>query len=225
MAREALYQDLWMPDERLRQRTHVGGAGRAGTMRRQSTPEDADMILLNTCHIREKGRGEGVFRTRTAQEPQGGQAGPQDRRGRLRGAGGRAKRSRSPSAHGGPCRRTPELSSSLPQMADALEAGAGSVSSTPSFPKRTSFPITLPARPKPLGVDRRPFSPCRKAVTSFVLFAWCRILVGAEVSRPADRIMGRGKGSGFGRCAGDYPSRTERECLPRPRAGSWRAGP
>ena len=37
----------------------LGGKGYVHT----DTADDADMILLNTCHIREKGRGESLFRS------------------------------------------------------------------------------------------------------------------------------------------------------------------
>ena len=51
---EALRQDLWLPDERLRFRPHGGSAGAARLCPAPKRPEDADMVILNTCHIREK---------------------------------------------------------------------------------------------------------------------------------------------------------------------------
>ena len=36
-----------------------------------ATPETADMVILNTCHIREKAAGEGLFRARPPARPEG----------------------------------------------------------------------------------------------------------------------------------------------------------
>ena len=47
------YQVLRLPDERLRFPSY-GGHARARGLCRDATPEDADLIILNTCHIREK---------------------------------------------------------------------------------------------------------------------------------------------------------------------------
>ena len=48
-------------------------------------PSDADVLLLNTCSIREKAPGEGVPPARSLEEAQGeAEAGTGDRRGRLR---------------------------------------------------------------------------------------------------------------------------------------------
>jgi tRNA A37 methylthiotransferase MiaB len=48
--------------------------------------DEADMILLNTCHIREKA-GEGLFRTGAPEAAETGETRPKDRRRGLRGAG------------------------------------------------------------------------------------------------------------------------------------------
>ena len=50
---QALRQILRLPDERLRFPSYGGPAGARGLCR-DRRPEDADLIILNTCHIREK---------------------------------------------------------------------------------------------------------------------------------------------------------------------------
>ena len=50
---QALRQIVWLPDERLRLASYGGYFGAAGLCR-DAAPEDADLVILNTCHIREK---------------------------------------------------------------------------------------------------------------------------------------------------------------------------
>jgi hypothetical protein len=50
---QALRQILRLPDERLRFPSYGGPAGARGLCR-DRRPEDADLVILNTCHIREK---------------------------------------------------------------------------------------------------------------------------------------------------------------------------
>ena len=57
---EALHQDLRLPDERLRFRAHGRRAGAARLCAGRRRPSDADLVMLNTCHIREKA-AEKVF--------------------------------------------------------------------------------------------------------------------------------------------------------------------
>ena len=56
------------------------------------TPEAADLVILNTCHIREKGGGKGLFRIRPVEKTQNQEAkkwrGDVDCRRRVCGAGG-----------------------------------------------------------------------------------------------------------------------------------------
>ena len=49
-----LHQDVRLPDERLRLRAHGRSARRRTAMPRRPRIEDADLVILNTCHIREK---------------------------------------------------------------------------------------------------------------------------------------------------------------------------
>ena len=48
-----LPRDLRLPDERGRQRAHARPSRRVGATRRRAIPREADVILLNTCAIRE----------------------------------------------------------------------------------------------------------------------------------------------------------------------------
>ena len=52
----------------------LGGQGYVET----KSADDADMILLNTCHIREKGGRESLFRTGPLQGVESRQAGSED---------------------------------------------------------------------------------------------------------------------------------------------------
>ena len=51
---QAPHQVLRLPDERLRFPSHGGHAGAARVLSRPRSADDADLVILNTCHIREK---------------------------------------------------------------------------------------------------------------------------------------------------------------------------
>jgi hypothetical protein len=57
------------------------------------TPDDADIILFNTCSVREKGAGARFPRPRPGTPAEARQSRPGDRRRRLRGQPGRVRRS------------------------------------------------------------------------------------------------------------------------------------
>ena len=97
-AKKVFVKTLWVPDatstisQRMTDALAADGYGATDRI------EDADLILLNTCHIREKGGRKGLFRARPIGRPAQGRARSvgardADRRGRLRRAGRGARRS------------------------------------------------------------------------------------------------------------------------------------
>ena len=60
MTEASLHQDLWLPDERLRFGAHGRSPGAARLCRGRDGADGADLVILNTCHIREKA-AEKVF--------------------------------------------------------------------------------------------------------------------------------------------------------------------
>ena len=99
-----------------------------------ASAEDADLVILNTCHIREKARGESLFRTWQAarrQEP-GGAGGADDRRRRRlrragRGRGDHPTRARVDLVVG------PQSYHHLPQLLALPRKGRPAARSTPNF--------------------------------------------------------------------------------------------
>ena len=111
----------------------MGGEGYVTT----DTPDDADMILLNTCHIREKAAEKVYSELGRCKRLKDAKPDAQDRRRGLRRAG-RGERDHAPPADGRPRRRPAKLSP--PAGADGTGA-AGTRRSIPNFPKRTSSSI------------------------------------------------------------------------------------
>jgi hypothetical protein len=102
--------------------------------------EDADMVLLNTCHIREKA-SEKLYSDLGRLKPlKAEQARAEDRRRRLRGPG-RGRRDPAPDA-AGRSRRRPAGLSPAAQMVQA----EGPRWWTPNFPPRTSSTTCPSAR-------------------------------------------------------------------------------
>ena len=141
-----------------------------------ATPDDADLVILNTCHIREKA-AEKVYselgRLRVLKQ-EAALAGPrrQDRGGGLRRAG-RGQGDLPPRARGRSRGRTAELS---PAAARCSAAPRTARSSTPSFrPKTNSIGSRRRARPQRASAASRRSSPCRKAATSSARSASCPI--------------------------------------------------
>ena len=139
-----------------------------------ATPDDADLIILNTCHIREKA-AEKVYselgRMRVLKDGRRARRTPREgRRRRLRRAG-RRRRDHPPRARGRSRGRAAELS---PAAGDAGARRARQGSSTPSFRSRTSSAISRRrAARRSASAASRPSSPCRKAATSSAPSASC----------------------------------------------------
>ena len=151
-------------------------------------PEAADMVILNTCHIREKA-AEKLFSELGRLRGLKASAAPGRRRadhrgGRLRRPGGRrgdpaprARMSISCSA------RRPIIA--CPRWWRAPPA-APAPSSIPSFPSNRNSIICPQRRARP---GSRPSSRCRKAATSSAASASCPIPAAPEASRPAAAVL------------------------------------
>ena len=151
--------------------------------------EDADLVILNTCHIREKATersfpiSAGCALQRRASATAGGRM---MRRGRrLRGAG---RRRRDPAPRAG-CRYGVRAADLSPPAGDG---GAGRARrrrrcSTPNFPAEPKFDF-LPADP---GAPRRQRVSCRsrKAATSSAPSASCPIRAARNIRGPAAAIV------------------------------------
>ncbi len=108
----------------------LGGEGYVET----DTPDDADMVMLNTCHIREKAAEKVYSELGRYKALKAGEAGAQDRRRRLRRPG-RGRRDHRPPPMvdlvvG------PQTYHRLPEMVE--KAGQGERWSTPNFRPKTS---------------------------------------------------------------------------------------
>ena len=161
LVKKRLHQDLRLPDERLRRRAHGRRPRARGLSPRRPTMEEADLVILNTCHIREKA-AEKVY----------SELGRVRRLKRARAAGGpRRRRSRSPAASPRPragrscaARRRSTWSSGrrayhrLPELL-ARAPRRGAASSTPtSRPRTSSTTCRAPAartRARRLGLPHR----------------------------------------------------------------------
>jgi len=148
--------------------THGGHAG-PGRLVETTSVDDADLVILNTCHIREKGVGESLFRAGTLARRQGrGRApGPShEYRGR-RHASRRPRAARSSAARGrGRCGRSAKLSSSSARILLARAKSHGRALET-EFPVQDKFGFLPP--PNPQAIRARgihPSSRCRKVATS-----------------------------------------------------------
>jgi hypothetical protein len=170
MTRKLYVQILRLPDERLRFPSY-GGSARAEGYVETAAPDDADLIILNTCHIREKA-AEKVY-SRLAGAAAQGQRGEKGaaRDGRRGGCVAQAEGAEI-------IRRAPVVDLVVgPQSYHRLPicSRARTVRSRPSFRSRTSSTFLLHrARPRPAGSGRdRLRPPCRKAATSSVRSASC----------------------------------------------------
>jgi hypothetical protein len=183
------------------------------------TPEEADMVILNTCHIREKAT-EKVFsdlgRLREAKQARGG------------GMGHRGRRLRRPGRGAEITARAPWVDIVLGPQILPPPAGDGG----PRLPRRrgavieTDFPAEdkfdhLPETAAPQGPS--PSSRCRKAATSSAPSASCPTRAGRSIRARSRRSSRRRAAGGAGR-ARDHAARPERERLSRRGAGRRRPG-
>ena len=135
--------------------------------------EAADVIVLNTCHIREKAAEKvysdlGRIRQVKGRARRRGQG--YDRRGRRLRRPGRGRRDHAPRAGRRSGRRPAELSPAARADRAASRAGRRQIVET-GFPEEDKF-----GRCRERGADqggRRRSSPCRKAATSSARSASC----------------------------------------------------
>ncbi len=152
------------------------------------TVEDADMVLLNTCHIREKA-SEKLYSDLGRLRPL--KAGKPDLKIGVAGCVAQAEGAEI-------LRRMPLVDlvvgpqsyHRLPAMAKAAEAGEKTVDT--DFPEEDKFDH-LPDRPT---ASARPtaFLTVQEGCDKFCAFCVVPYTRGAEVSRPADRIMAEARG-------------------------------
>ena len=142
-----------------------------------ATPDDADLIILNTCHIREKAADKvysELGRMRVLKESAARDGPPRHDRGRRLRRAGRGRGDRPPRAGGRSRVRPAELS---PAAGDARARRArqgARTRSTPNSRSRTSSTISRRrAAPRRASAACRPSSPCRKAATSSAPSASC----------------------------------------------------
>ncbi len=150
--------------------------------------EEADMVLLNTCHIREKA-AEKVYSDLGRLRPL--KLAKPDLRigvaGCVAQAEGEEILKRMPLVD---LVVGPQSYHRLPAMAKAAEAGEKSVDT--DFPEEDKFDH-LPERPKAV-VRPTAFLTVQEGCDKFCAFCVVPYTRGAEVSRPADRIMGEARG-------------------------------
>ena len=179
--------------------------------------EDADMVLLNTCHIREKASEKvysdlGRLRPLKAAKP-----GPEDRRRGLRGAG-RGRRDPAPAPLVDLVVGPQSLS---PPARDGARSGGRAAIDT-DFPVEDKFDH-LPARKALRGPTA--FLTVQEGCDKFCAFCVVPYTRGAEVSRPAARLLDEARGLVGARRARDHAAGPERQRLPRQGpdgSGAWR---
>lgn len=147
------------------------------------SPDDADMILLNTCHIREKAAEKvyselGRFKVLKAENPnlKIGVAGC------VAQAEGQEIMRRAPMVD---LVVGPQTYHRLPEMMEKLAAGKKALDT--EFPQEDKFEL-LPKRPLP---KRGPtaFLTVQEGCDKFCAFCVVPYTRGAEVSRPAERVL------------------------------------
>ncbi len=182
--------------------------------------EDADLVVLNTCHIREKASEKVLLRTRpparAARRAPAHRRRPDDRRRRLRRAGrGRRDRRAAP---------RPWTSSSarrayhrLPELMARVRPWRAR-SSTPTSPRKTSSSTCRPPRRKS-SVSRglTAFLTVQEGCDKFCSFCVVPYTRGAETSRPLEQVLREAEQPRRSRCARAHAARPERQRLSRAR--------
>ena len=179
-----------------------------------AAPEDADMVILNTCHIREKAAEKvfselGRLRPLKAQQGRGGRA-HDHRRRRLRRPG---RRRRDPGARALRRHRAGAADLSPP----ARDGGAGGARRRRGA--RHRFPaedeIRLPARGARRRRASRAFLSVQEGCDKFCTFCVVPYTRGAEFSRPAAAIIAEARRLVGARRARDHAAGPERQRLSR----------
>ncbi len=177
--------------------------------------EEADMVLLNTCHIREKA-AEKVYSDLGRLRPLK-QANPDLKigvAGCVAQAEGDEILRRAPLVD---LVVGPQSYHRLPAMMQAVGQGARAIDT--DFPPEDKFDH-LPERKTLKGPTA--FLTVQEGCDKFCAFCVVPYTRGAEVSRPARAADGRGARSGGARGARDHASGPERQRLSRRWAGRWR---
>ncbi len=179
--------------------------------------DEADLVVLNTCHIREKA-AEKVYselgRLRELKDERA-LAGLETMvaRHRLRGAG-RGRRDPAPRAHGRSRRRAANLSP--PRRVPCGKRGPASRSSRPISQIEDKFEQPA-ARHAPPDAARgvTAFLTVQEGCDKFCTFCVVPYTRGAEVSRPVAQILAEARRLADAGRARDHAARPERQCLAR----------
>ena len=176
-----------------------------------SSPDDADMVILNTCHIRERAV-EKVFselgRLRVVKQARelAGQRTILAVAGCVAQAEGAEILARAPYVD---IVLGPQTYHRLPEMVARASRAGGAVIET-DFSPEDKFDH-LPEASSAPGVTA--FLTIQEGCDKFCSFCVVPYTRGVETSRPVAGVLGGGAAAGGGRGAGDHAAGAERECL------------